>query len=278
MLTRVLRLLAVACLTAGLTVTFPTPARGATTGELYPASGSGVTADMSALSTICDSTTASLTNPNNITADDNIYVTHTPSASDDCAATAYDMNLDTVIPRNATITDITLEISAKRTAGSSEDLLAAVMLTDTPDLDTALVADAIAQVALTGTETSDTVSLGSFDLYDYSSGTPVDSGQDLTTAFVRGGYLFVGVRDQTGGGSTAGIDYVSVMPGSTPGPATNRRSHTMATTPPITIPVTIDTTPLRTLGETLADIGRTLIRVADELDGTHTNTEPHPDQ
>lgn len=210
MLTRVLRLLAVACLTAGLTVTFPTPARGATTGELYPASGSGVTADMSALSTICDSTTASLTNPNNITADDNIYVTHTPSASDDCAATAYDMNLDTVIPRNATITDITLEISAKRTAGSSEDLLAAVMLTDTPDLDTALVADAIAQVALTGTETSDTVSLGSFDLYDYSSGTPVDSGQDLTTAFVRGGYLFVGVRDQTGGGSTAGIDYVSV--------------------------------------------------------------------
>lgn len=52
----------------------------------------------------------------------------------------------------------------------------------------------------------------------------------------------------------------------------------MATTPPITIPVTIDTTPLRTLGETLADIGRTLIRVADELDGTHTNTEPHPDQ
>jgi hypothetical protein len=48
----------------------------------------------------------------------------------------------------------------------------------------------------------------------------------------------------------------------------------------ITIPITIDTTPLRNLGEVLATLGRDLIRIADTLDtprhDTHTGDTTDP--
>lgn len=45
----------------------------------------------------------------------------------------------------------------------------------------------------------------------------------------------------------------------------------------ITVPITIDTNPLRCLGETLAETGRTLIRIADELDAKTGPPDNHTD-
>lgn len=202
------RLIATCIVVCALIVATPAPARAATTGELYPATASN---QQSTGNTNWDTWTT----PGNLSADDASFATWA-YASGHVVWGAFPLAAALAgLPRNATVTDINVEVTAKLTAGSSPVELVATVYGGNVDPDqstswgikgSAAHATDLPTNGSEVTNTSDTPS----DTEKWTGAYwTTDSNTDVTAAELKAGWVGVYMVEPTGSPSVA-VDYVSV--------------------------------------------------------------------